>query len=100
MTYKDCQRKIIIIRNIGGDVFEQAYFILKDKNADASESDIVKEANRIVSEAIKRNELINNSEPKKRVSFSKRKHNQRMLWFFLGAMLGSSFVFLFMELIR
>ena len=49
--YKGCQKKMIMLKNTGSEMFEEAYFILKDKNGQAaklSETDMIREANRIV----------------------------------------------------
>ncbi|NLK38978.1 MAG: hypothetical protein GX303_01845 [Clostridiales bacterium] len=48
---KGCQRKIILLRNTGSNIFEEAYFVLKadaEARQDLSESDMVSEARRIV----------------------------------------------------
>lgn len=53
MVYKGCQRRMIMIKNPGSDYFEEAYFILKENDKKiplASESDMIKEANRIVAD--------------------------------------------------
>lgn len=50
---RGCQKKIIILKSTGSPIFDEAYFILND-NAAASDritqSDMVREANRIISE--------------------------------------------------
>ena len=51
--YKGCQRKMIMIKNPGGDLFDEAYFILKEKAAKQqvlNDHDMIAEANRIVGE--------------------------------------------------
>ncbi len=52
MIYKGCQKRMIMLKNTGSDIFEEAYFILKEnKNRGyTSENDMIKEANRIVSD--------------------------------------------------
>lgn len=48
---KGCQRKIILLRNTGSSIFEEAYFVLKadaDTSQTLSEADMVNEARRIV----------------------------------------------------
>lgn len=50
---KGCQKKMIMLKNTGSDIFDEAYFILKDKEArvgKVSESEMIREANRIVNE--------------------------------------------------
>lgn len=51
--YKGCQRKMIMIKNPGGDLFDEAYFILKEKavkKQSLNDHDMIAEANRIVGE--------------------------------------------------
>lgn len=53
MIYKGCERKMIMIKNTGSDYFDEAYFILKEKQntkAYVNEDDMLKEANRIVND--------------------------------------------------
>lgn len=49
---KGTEKKMLLLKNTGSDIFEEAYFILKDRlpAVRVSESEMVKEANRIVSE--------------------------------------------------
>ena len=47
---KGCQKKVIYIKNTGSDIFEEAYFIIKEKNGASVGGDFVREANRIVDE--------------------------------------------------
>ncbi len=52
MIYKGCCKKMIVLKNTGNDLFDEAYFVLNDKNTKsytASESDMIKEANKIIS---------------------------------------------------
>lgn len=51
MIYKGCEKRMIMLKNTGSDLFEEAYFILSNKkNAELSRNDMIKEANRILSE--------------------------------------------------
>ena len=48
---RGCQKKVIYIKNTGSDVFEEAYFVVKEKHDMYSfEGDFLTEANRIVDE--------------------------------------------------
>ena len=47
---RGCQRKVIFLKNTESKIFSEAYFIVDDKARDASESDMVREANRIIDE--------------------------------------------------
>lgn len=55
MVYKGCQKRIIMLKSTGSELFDEAYFILKEraeKSPHITESDMVKEANRIISDNI------------------------------------------------
>jgi len=50
---KGCQKRIILIKNTGSNIFDEAYFILKDnavRSSAVTENDMVGEASRIVLE--------------------------------------------------
>ena len=47
---KGCQRRIILLRDTGSGMFEEAYFILKPERANAPEQLMIAEANRIIAE--------------------------------------------------
>lgn len=50
---KGCQKKIIMLKNTDSDIFDEAYFILKDNRETTekvSETEMIKEANRIVND--------------------------------------------------
>ena len=47
---RGCQRKVIFLKNTESKIFSEAYFIVDDRARDASESDMVREANRIIDE--------------------------------------------------
>ncbi|MBQ3126120.1 MAG: hypothetical protein IJC15_03535 [Clostridia bacterium] len=47
---KGCQRRIILLRETGSSMFEEAYFILKPERANAPEELMIAEANRIIAE--------------------------------------------------
>ena len=44
---KGCQKQVVVLRGKCGDIFEEAYFILKDDSVLPCENDMVKEALRI-----------------------------------------------------
>lgn len=51
MIYKGCEKRMIMIKNTGSELFEEAYFILNSKTtATTTSDDMIKEANRIVDE--------------------------------------------------
>lgn len=47
---KGTHRSIIKLKNISGEVFEEAYFILKEGRESEKSSDVVREAKKIISE--------------------------------------------------
>lgn len=51
--FKGCQRKIIMLKNTGSGIFDEAYFVIKESAAASmrvSENDMIAEANRILNE--------------------------------------------------
>ncbi len=54
MLYKGCQKRMIMLKNTGSEIFDEAYFIIKDsaQRRGVSETDMVREANRIIEEKI------------------------------------------------
>lgn len=51
---RGCQKKIIYLKNPNSEVFEEAYFVVKDTQLcdKTDECDMVEEANRILDESI------------------------------------------------
>ena len=48
---RGCQKRVIYMKNTGSEVFDEAYFVVKDGYSHTSaEVDFLKEANRIVEE--------------------------------------------------
>ena len=49
---KGCKKNVVWVRNTGSDMFDEAYFIVSDKGSEkcTTESDMLKEASRIISE--------------------------------------------------
>lgn len=53
MAMKGCQKRIIVMKNTGSNLFDEAYFILKEsamRSQSISEHDMVGEASRIIYE--------------------------------------------------
>ncbi len=50
---RGCQKKIIYLKNTRSDIFDEAYFVIKDSTLYESnnECDMVEEANKILNEA-------------------------------------------------
>ena len=56
---RGCQKKIIYLKNTDSEVFDEAYFVLRDERlGTVEECDMVKEANRILGECITHNKKI------------------------------------------
>ena len=90
---KGCQKKIIMINDTGSDVFEQAYFIVKDeRNGAISKTDMIREANRIIE-----NNLLGPYFSSARTKKIKKK--TETLTFFLGSVCGGGFVALFWAIV-
>ena len=50
---RGCQKKIVYLKNTGSEVFDEAYFVVRDGAlANKSECDMVEEANRILNECM------------------------------------------------
>lgn len=79
--YRGVQRKMIVLKNIGSELFDEAYFVIKESGENPmSEKDMVSEACRIVSEKL--------------VVGKKRKKGGRIIRDFLTFSLGASISFL------
>ena len=61
---KGCQKRVIQIKSPKSEIIEEAYFILKDSEEEREESDIVREAERLLDACEKRDT------PQKRFRFS------------------------------
>ena len=85
---KGCQKKIIYLKNTGSDVFDEAYFVLNDKNPiyEMGECDMVFEANKILDECISKEEKI--CLFKKITSFIKTKATPFLLGTVAGIIIG------------
>ena len=87
---KGCQKRIIMLNDTGSDLFEQAYFIVKDKEITShiSKPDMIREANRIIE-----NNLLGSyfAPSKRRIA----KKNAESFFFFLGMVCGSAFIGIF-----
>ena len=86
---------MILLKNTGSDYFEEAYFIIKD-DADAGsglsgdENDMIKEANRIISETFYADHHVRPS-----VSKSRKWKDSRGVWYIAGLLCGAALSFVF-----
>jgi hypothetical protein len=85
---KGCQKRVLWIRNIESDCFEEAYFIVSDKPTvkKVTENSMVSEANRIISEYPITNyfgtEAVSKREKKTKNTF------MRIKWFLFGGIIS------------
>ena len=51
---RGCQKKIVFLKNTGSKIFDEAYFVISDKEniRDVTEPDLIAEANRIIEENV------------------------------------------------
>ena len=49
---KGCQKRVVQIKSVPSELFEEAYFILKPSGEKTAEDDIVKEAERLLKESL------------------------------------------------
>ena len=85
---KGCQRQIVLLRGTGSELFEEAYFIIKDEighsqKGDACENAMIKEANRIISETF-RDTVSLCSSPNGSAGFK----SSRGFWYSVGMLCG------------
>lgn len=82
---KGCQKRVLWVKNIESDCFDEAFFIVSDKGVEKERGgySMVMEANRIISESPITNyfgtEEIRSARAVTRLNFS------RLGWFFAGA---------------
>ena len=81
---KGCQKKIIMLKNTGSEIFEEAYFILSESadKSNLSQSDMIAEANRIVDMGY-RDAFLQKSIPSGKSAW------QRAIFFFIGALFAA-----------
>ncbi|MBQ8163140.1 MAG: hypothetical protein IJZ93_02065 [Clostridia bacterium] len=86
---KGCKKKMIFIKDTKSDFFDEAYFVLKGDidYSYTSESDIVKAAAMIINEF---------DENKQKGARKKRKAPRFLLGFFLGLLISSAILGLFL----
>jgi hypothetical protein len=73
---------MIMLKNTGSELFEEAYFILKDKNGKSpilSETDMIREANKIVA-----NNAITSYWSEKDSSSNKLSLKYKIIWYAAG----------------
>jgi len=92
VIYKGCQKRMIMLKNTGSEIFDEAYFILKEERvlkADTSENDMVREAGRII------NENLISACYKKGTPTYVRDKLKTLMWYAVGALSGALAVICF-----
>ena len=80
---RGCQKKIVYLKSTGSDVFDEAYFVVRETALDKiSECDMVKEANRILEECTS----LENDRDKKEALFGFLKN--KTVPFLVGTVVG------------
>ena len=81
---KGCQKRMIFIKNTGCDLFDEAYFVLKNDipASEENQRDIIRTATAIINE---------HEYPLSKRKRSKIKRSKSVLFFLLGALLGATF---------
>ena len=77
------QRKVIFLKNTGSPYFDEAYFVMSDHGVAMSvdQSDMVREANRIINESL--------SDPFSRIEGERVKSKREFIFpFFLGVIIS------------
>ena len=81
--YTGTQKKAIVLKNTQNCIFEEAYFILKDDFKNIKDSEMVKEANKILKNNIVGGYFYDSSEN----NTSKRRYNG-LLYFLSGGLIS------------
>lgn len=90
---RGCQKKIIYLKNTKSNMFEEAYFIIRNglPDEEQNECDMVKEANRILNESF---ELETRQTALKKVVHFFKRH---IITFSCGILFGSLIAFLILR---
>lgn len=60
-----CEKRVIVVKNTGSDIFDEAYFIVSQNAANADRNDFLAEANRIIG-----SKLVERRKSRKRLLFA------------------------------
>ena len=93
---KGCNKRVIVMKDTGDSVFEQAFFILKPGVENKSQSDILVQAQKIIENRENSNfpsGIVYNADKKN------GKSRKSMVMFFLGLVIGVGTSFLLMPVI-
>ena len=88
---KGCRKNMIAVSGSDDDIFETAYFILKDERAGegVSDNDMLLEAEKIIEKSLLNSECAKN-EGKRRGKGSEKNKTKAIIPFAAGATLGSA----------
>lgn len=99
MIYKGTQKKMIMLKNTGSEYFDEAYFIIKDgvaRSDSECENDMIKEANRIISETFRRTGECESASAKEHTN----RTSGRGIWYGAGVLCGMAAAFILSCLLR
>ncbi len=77
---RGCQKKIVFLKNTGSKIFDEAYFVISDKESAYAPPDLIAEANRIIEENVL------SEEKAERGSRVRKILKNRIVVFLLGAL--------------
>ena len=81
--YKGAQKRVIVLKNTGSELFDEAHFIVKDDVRESAEMcDMMEEANRILGECL----LSGYFQKPEKMTPSNSKGLAPALWFTLGVL--------------
>jgi len=83
---KGIERHMVVLKNTGSPLYEEAYFILKQGRVMTGRADMIAECNRIIETSLIR---------EGKMSKGKERRWPLLVSFFLGLMLGAGMLWLF-----
>ena len=84
---RGCQKRIIYLKSTGSEVFDEAYFVVRDEAlSEVGECDMVKEANKILDECISLDENGRRGQPV--LNFIKRNAIPILSGMIIGILIG------------
>ncbi|MBO5754616.1 MAG: hypothetical protein J6W28_02160 [Clostridia bacterium] len=92
---RGCEKRVVVLRHADSSLFEEAYFVMRRASGRASHTDMVTEAERLLTggEASPVIEQKKKKEPKKKKDGRVRRAFLSFLWFCLGGLCALTAVF-------
>ncbi len=91
---RGCQKRIVFLKNTGSKIFDEAYFVISDKESAYAPPDLIAEANRIIEENVL------SEEKAERGSRVKKIFKNRIVVFSLGALFSGISAMIIVLLIK